>query len=272
MARIKNKQVNTEKNKKVFLDDLLNQLTQQTLTLIISFIFTTAFIGGCGYVLFQFPNELSTIEKSKLELEVKQRQIDDFNKMGEITAKGWLLDENELAHFHEIENELYSNIFVEKVDQTFLFNTSSWISGSLVRISTERGKINSYKFDGEFEQSIQKSIVDAYDLRSNILNQIEEMIRYWDRETLAEKEKRLEFIKASYLNISTNLSEVFSKIEQVQSHQELICKECALEESKITTVQNIAYLKFILSILGVVLGAWLFFFLAKESIKKYDLK
>ncbi len=270
MGKSKKKQVVKTASKSNFFDELIEKIVQQTLGLIVSFIFTTMLIGGSGYVLFQFPTELNATDPDSLELEVKQEQLETLNKILEITNNGWLFDSNEIAKTGEITKWMSQNIRVEKIENDFYLETTNWTSQALLRIAFERGEINGYKLDSEIDQNLQNSIVHEYDLRIEILRQMEDLFRYWNGETTEERIKRLEVIQTPIYDSIVNLSEIEAKYNQLEAQKELELKKYQQKVDEINTKKYVAFGKLSLSIVGIIIGISIFYALGKATLKKLD--
>jgi hypothetical protein len=251
--------------------NLLDKLVEQTFTLILSFIFTTALIGGCAYALFQFPSELNEINRELLEYDVQANQVNDFNEILDIKINGWLADESERTRILEITTKMASDISLKNLDPVFVTESLDWIIDFSMKISFERGKVKGYQIVGEVKQNLQRNFIDEYDFWINYLNETESILRNWNTETLSERDKRLESLQRLTINSMSNTSEIKSNITQLKSQQQLDLKILEQKTQELYTKNYVTRLKLFLSGSGVIVGLVVFFFLGKVALKKFNI-
>lgn len=268
MGKSKKKPLVQTERKSNLLDELLEKAVQQTLSLILSFVFTTALIGGSGYVLFQFPIELNAIKPKSLELEAKKEQLETLDKILAITGNSWLLDRAEIARAGEITKWMAQNIQVETIEQTYYLETTDWINQALIRIAYERGEINGYHLENEYYKNMQESIVHEYDLRINILRQMDDIFLHWNKETTAERLERFKTIEGPIYDSTGNLSEIGAKYNQLLAQKEIDLKDYEQRQEEVNIRKYVAVGKLILSIAGILIGFYIFYALGKATLKK----
>jgi len=251
--------------------NILDKLIEQSFTLILTFVFATALIGGCGYLLFQFSGELHSIDRESLEYDVKANQLNSFIEMTEVALKGWLADENEKARFNEIMEKMTSDILVKDLDPVFVDRSLDWIVAALQKISLEKGKVQGFQVVGGIEQNLQRNFVEEYDFWTNYLKETDSILRHWSADTPAERDKKLESLQ--YLTISSlsNLSEIKSNVAQLKSQYELDKKFLEQNTKELKAKLFILQIRFSLSGTGVIIGLAIFFYVGKVALRRISV-
>lgn len=263
----------TKKRKKTpanqFSSNVLDKLLEQTFALILSFVFTTALIGGCTYALFQYPRELDEINKEYVEFDKIINDMNNYNEMVDVQTTGWLADSNAKVEFNEIIATIAANGTDKNLDVMFVNDSIKWITNAMVIVSRERGKISGYLLEGDLENDLQRNFIREYDYWMSSLSEIEVMLRNWNKETASQRDKRLASLQSLTVNSMSNLSEINSIVSQMRSNIDLKSKTYAQKFRELHTKRNIARIKFFLSGIGVVTGLTLLVVLGKSTYKKF---
>ncbi len=257
--------------KKPELPKILDKLVEQSLTLILSFIFTTALIGGCGYLLFQFSGELNALDRELLEYDVKANQLNSFNEMLETVSTGLLADETEKSQFSETLETITSNILVEKLDPVFVSESLDWISVAMQRAFLEQGQVKGYQVIGDDEQNLQNNFTVQYDYWISHLKDIDSIIRNWNTDTQTERDKKLESMSYQALDSISNFSEIKINLSQLKAQSELDKKFLEQNTNELLTRTRIMWLKFSLAGTGIIIGFAVLIYISKASVKKYGV-
>lgn len=262
----KKKRINTKKPES---PNILDKLVEQSFTQILSFIFTTALIGSCGYLLLQFSGELNSLDRELLEYDVKVNQLNSFNEMLDVVSTGWLADETENSRFSEIVKDITDDVLAENLDPAFVSESLDWLSSSLLRISKEQGQVKGYQVFSEVKQILQNNFVAQYGYWINYIKETDSIIRHWDKDSPAERDKKLESLQYQLLDSLTNLSETQINLAQLREQNELDKKLVEQDTNELLTKSNILWIKFSLASTGIIVGLATFFYLGKSAVKKY---
>lgn len=257
--------------KKPELPNILDKLVEQSLTLILSFIFTTALIGGCGFLLFQFSGELNALDRELLEYDVKANQLDSFSDMLEVVSTGLLADETEKSQFNKILQTITSNILAEKLDPVFVSESLDWIAVALPRASLEKGQVKGYQVFGDDEQNLQNNFLVQYDYWISHLKSIDSIIRNWNTDSQAERDKKLEALQYQALDSVSNLSEIKINLSQLKEQDEIEKSFLEQKTKELLTKYRVLWMKFSLAGTGIIIGLAILIFISKAALKKYGV-
>ncbi|GAB1470545.1 hypothetical protein MASR2M66_14230 [Chloroflexota bacterium] len=263
---VKSKRKNAKKSE---VPNILDKLVEQSLTLILSFIFSTALIGSCGYLLFQFSGEINSLDRELLEYDVQASQSKSFNDMLDVMLTGSIADETEKSQFSDIIEEITNDVSAKKLDPAFVSESLDWIATALKRLSEEQGQVMGYQVFGEAEKNLQNNFVAQYDYWINYIKETDSIIRYWDKDSPEERDKKLESLQYQLLDSLTNMSETRINLAQLREQSELDKKFLEQNTKELLTKYRILWIKSSLAGTGIIIGLAIFFYLGKSAVKKY---
>lgn len=205
------------KTRKKKSEDFFDKIVDQGLSLLLAFFFSTALIGGCGYLFFEFPKELLALDNQIVELDIKTQNLSTFNEMLDIVQNGWMSHPDEYSREKDILSVLSNDMNALSLDATFKSESVDWLTSAISQLSKERGQIAGLNIIGEEERNLQVSLLRQYDLNIVSLQYLSDMIFRWEVETFTEKDSRLAAMQDSSLKSLSNLSMITTQLTQLKT-------------------------------------------------------
>ena len=193
-----------------------DKIADHALGAVVSFVFTTALIGGSSYLLFQLQSEVQNVDRQKQEFTNRETRIRQFNDMLQVFGAGWFADPGNWQPETEFVRDLPRNISAPSLNQTSRDAILNWTTASLLRLSSERGSIDGFVLSNDLERSLQQQLSRIYAIRINLMMQLEEMVRHWEEEQPRRRDERLATMQALRSESISDLKGLFQKYRQLQ--------------------------------------------------------
>lgn len=256
------------KKKKQSQSKLTDMVFDQSFKFLLSSLLSIALLGGGSYILYEFPAEIHSIEKESLDLSHLAEMISNFNDMGNLTINGWFNDQVEQQRRADIVKQLQKNINQDKLDAVFESSSIDWISKILVRLASERGQISGFYLNDELERKQQQSIVHGYDLEIQSISELENLIINWQFDNRKDRDNRLASLQQLSLESITTLSSLETSLLQLKEQDEFKMKQTQQKFSELDSRIRKIRLNAILSVLGIILGAFILSISISAKLKK----
>lgn len=258
------------KNKQPSFQDLLTKLVENTFALILSFILSTALIGGASYLLFDIQSEVDEINRLVIEAEKQTAEAKSYHDMIAIHAEGYINDENQRNQIYEIVSYLGTHKCEDKLEKDYSESTLDIINTIVLQLIKEKGQISGFSPKDELLKTRQQTLISWYDNELTIFDEISGMIINWEKETVDDRDKRLLRLAESFGIASEIMSSLIIQSEQIVYDIENVkYSELNQLETEITGKQSRLQLKKIFSWVGVAVGLCCLFILAFYTRKIY---
>jgi hypothetical protein len=112
---------------------MLDKLVEQSASTVLSFVLSTALLGGSGYLLFQLPEERQIFSRAALEFRKSSAELSASRDMYKVYS------DFEIERIGDIYKEFTRNIPTQQpLNPTFVSESLSWISDTLDQFERQR--------------------------------------------------------------------------------------------------------------------------------------
>jgi|GEM_PF-6048396 len=247
---------------------LSDKILDQSISLFISFVLTTALIGGGGYILTQYPVEKNAIDRKIKDYSSVATEMRRFNDMESIFITGWFADKRAWREEEQLFQNLTDNVAEQTINPTIREDVLTWINTTLPRLKSERGRIAGYILVDEVERSLQEDFLKQYDIVLNRIKSIDEMVRNWDELKRKSRDEHLSLIQDATLSSMENLQALISKSEQLRDQDRAKLTDFEQKGIELSTEKQVIANKAYLALTGIVIGLALAFFVGRAVIRK----
>jgi len=255
----------TRRRKKI---SFIDKIADQAVSTAVSFVFTIALIGGGGYILFQFPLEKDAIDRQQLDLHNRVTSVQQFNEMLNVFASGWFADQTNWQPEGLLLPELARKRTTQVLDADLKQEILNWVNSNLPQVASEKGHIEAFVFKNDYERAFQQQLLKMYEIRIDLLGEINEMALNWEQEPVKSRDVRLANMQALRLESIGKFQGFFSKLDQLKVENRIDLQQAKQAEQEITSQLSILYVKHLLAITGIAVGVWLTVLVGKAIIMK----
>jgi len=183
------------------------------------FFITTLFASGCWYLLFQFDEDMNSINQGIVKLDNAARQVEACNTMLATFISGWFANQSNLALQRKIMDGLINASVNQLPDLSGSLpkNSLDWIGTSILQLTSERGKVDGISLTREIDKRMQKSIEELYDSKRSELIGIRELILKWRVLSLSERDQLVQSIELSTHGSIQALHAILTTLPQMKS-------------------------------------------------------
>lgn len=252
------------------MEDLLTKLVEDSLKLILSFIFSTALIGGASYLLFDTQPETDEINRLIVDLQNQGAEGKTYHDMTNIHVQGFTEYENQRNQINDILSYLMQNKCEDKLDTNYITNTLGILTSITIRLTGEKGKISGFLVHDELIKNRQMTLLSWYDNELATIDELYAMIANWGKETVSDRDERWIRI-AELLRMSSEMAnQMIIQSDQIVYYVENVkYSELDRLEAELTGKELRLRLRIILSCIGVVVGLYFFIMLISYTRKIY---
>jgi hypothetical protein len=179
------------KKSRLPIQDLLNDLIKNGITLIFGYIFSTALIGSAGYLLFNTQPEVDEINRLGLEIKSQIGEIKAYNDMESIFTNGYITQASDRMQMVKITSYLEGSLNMIHLDKAFISEATMVIPGCQVQVINEKGKISGFSIRDEQLKKRQQNIISWYENELANCSEALAMIVNWEKETIEDKNERI---------------------------------------------------------------------------------
>jgi hypothetical protein len=237
------------------LSSLAEKSSEQLFTLLLPFIFSTALVGGCAYLLFHSRNERNNIDREILQFGILTQEDKHADEMGKVFRTGLFAENAQSLKLGNTINYLSSNIKVEKLEDTYAKDTLDWSTQSIARLSSEKGQIGGYTFSNELYKNLQHDELKAYEADVGLYRQINELIINWQKDSTDERRKYLAAIADKAIEEKVALSQIQTRSMQAIEQLQLKMKENEQQYNELKDKNRTWGIKSTLAIIGIAIGS-----------------
>ncbi len=253
-------------------DNLFQKIVENSLSLILSFIFSIGLIGGASYLLFDSQKDFLEFKKYEVvftnELNAAQVQC----QICEINKNGWFSQHDKQAYTFELLSKLKDQKDSQTLPPDFSDEVRSWCLTSLMQLSSEQGQIKGYLPDNELVLKYQTELLTTYEQQIFMLDEMKSLVLYWENETVVQRETRLENINNAILKLTSSFQSLLSINEQILSQYDKEQIELEQQFNEFNRQYNSLQTKRGLAITGILAGATVFIIVAVSAYNKFGLK
>ncbi len=248
--------------------EFIDKLLSQTISLIVTFLFSIGLVGGSSYILFDLQKELLELEEYLLVFETIQDEVELSCAICEITNNGWLSPENAERTF-SITETILTNKHEPKLEREFASDSLRWCEKSILQISREEGRVSGFVFDNDLSKKHQEIVLKQYGLYEEILIEFINTIENWEVKFESDRDLHLEVIHANIKELLAAFESYFSLNEQIIKDYETKKQELDHEYDEFKMQYWKISNRYYLSIVGIILGLIIFIIVLVYSIKRY---
>lgn len=255
---------------KTFIEEVKEKFLPSAIGTIFSLLLSIGLVSGSSYILLGANAEL--IELDRIVLEFSQFNAEEDRLYALHEDASLVYDPQFVAKVQTITSYISSHKNDQVLDQKFRDETINWYSDTVIKLSAEKGKVSGYVFADQVYQTYQAGLKDLYAAQLLLLDQIAEMIYYWDKEDVTARENRF-----SGMIISSR--EAQEKYGSSLVTYEQIIKKFEYESELLTQVHNeniqkirLARTRLILAWSGIILGAAALIAVIGLTIKTFVLR
>ncbi|HMR98327.1 MAG TPA: hypothetical protein PKE62_03650 [Anaerolineales bacterium] len=253
--------------------DLMNDVIKNSLMLIIGFIFSTALIGGAGYLLFETQSEVEEINRLELEIKNGTAEAKSYFDMASVVSSGYISDEQKSTQIVEIINFLVIVKSVPQLDPQYVSDTTKILNSTSLQLIQEKGKISGFSLEDEKFINRQKTLMAWYDNEIILYDETYKLIVNWEKESESSKDEKILQLIDSMGKAIELANAVISQGDQIVYYVENVkLAEVDRIEAEYQGKKSQLQLRRIASWVGVVVGLLLLVSLAVYTRKTFFVK
>jgi len=241
-------------------DNLFENFFQNGLALITAFIFSTALVGGLGYVLFNQKGEENAVYDSFDKLLEHSNDVKAWGQLLDSSAGGWFMAPETPIQLAVVYQTLKDNQSQGKLDPLFVSNALNWCANSLDTLSSEKGQIDGVTIsDADYLiKAHQQAISGEFQGQIDLIYSMQDIITNWESETGAIHASKLLSIDKQIREQKSLAKKIAAQGKQIvevkKAEQQQLEQGYAKLEDKMYQIQT----KKNWSIAGVAIGViWL---------------
>jgi len=182
-------------------------IKQHILLFSITLVFSIAFLGGGGYLLFKTQNDINALNKLVSDTQQETADSKAFSEIVPVAVKtGWFAHVANYDRFLAIVNQLYTLPY--QLDAGFVSDSTTWFTQSIAQLNTEKEQIAGFTIQDEFVANQQHSLLAFYETQIRLLTQTSALITDWDKPTTGDRKAKLDSIDRAFLAMSSAYSRV----------------------------------------------------------------
>ncbi|MEO7840387.1 MAG: hypothetical protein ABIU06_13650 [Anaerolineales bacterium] len=239
---------------------LFKMVTENTIGLVTTAIFSIGLIGGSGFLLFDAKKELNKIDQGYAEFGKQSAEINLGIEMATISGSGSFSTTSQLPKILGITLGLLEKSLPEDdLDDKFAENALAGSFKSLEQLMSEREQISGYVFSNKTILQSQSAFLKVYDSYIGLEKEIIGLVENWEGKTIAQRQSQFNTIRLKRLDVQASNNALNSARSQLKSDTEIALKQSELKFNEIRGNQDSFTTRLWLSILGVILGSVLLF-------------
>jgi len=190
---------------------LWGKLAESVFSYVIGFVLATMLVGGGGYLLLNAKSEELALEREKLHFSGSTKEDALAYEMVGFYKSTGSSETNPLMKTAAVIQRLA----VERLDDAFVRETSSWNSASVSRMADQIGTINGYTFSDALYKDLQRDYVNELDAKKKLLSDVGEIVNDWNKLSLERRKERIRRASNKILEIRTVQAQIESRSHQV---------------------------------------------------------
>lgn len=237
----------------------LQIITESTLRIVITTIISVGLIGGGGFLLFTYKNEIKSVNQTMAYYEMQSAEINLDIQMMNIEISGWFPDLSHVKEMAQVYCGLKNSCTDRSLEQTFSKKTLIWCFQAMNQLTSERGQVKGFIFSIESFKRHQRAMISFYDALINYVQKQCELTSKWDILSKEERQEQIISIERAWFDVNEKVS-TMDNLVQTQSDCDLRNKQNQRLFEEGESKLNDLLIKGILSIFGVALGVCLLLF------------
>lgn len=253
-------------------DNLFQKIVENSLSLILSFIFSIGLIGGASYLLFDSQKDFLEFKKYEVVFTNELNAANVQCQICEINKNGWFSQDDKQAYTFELLAKLKDQKASQTLAPDFSAEVRSWCLTSLMQLSSEQGQIKGYLPDNELVLKYQTELLTTYEQQIFMLDEMKSLVLYWENETVLQRETRIENINNAILKLTSSFQSLLSINEQILAQYDKEQIELEQQFNEFNRQYNSLQTKRGLAIIGILVGLTVFIIISVSAYNKFGLK
>lgn len=232
----------------------LEKIVDNTVGLIVAFVFSTALLGGSAYLLFEAPLESDKLDREIAEMGNMFAEENRATQMISIINAGWILNVANMEQLGSINQTLIDNATSLTLTQSFADAAYTFCTTSTLQLTDERGQIKGFVFEKPLLREHQATQIKNYDAIIGVLNGIMDTLVNWSQDTLEARLSRYDKITAHFLESKEAIAGIQAQFTQILAAHPLTLEELDQRRNELMTKISLWQTRSILSMIGIIVG------------------
>jgi hypothetical protein len=195
-------------------------------------------------------------------------QLTYFNEIIEIITKGLFADQTTYTEEKKMLVLLAKSQTATHLDPAFVKPSLEWINATLQRVSSEKGRIQGFLLKDEVEKSCQQDILRFYTLREERFTRTDNMIRSWDSQKPAERQREWSAIAQLGSELMALSEAIISRTSQLKDQANSAGNDARLKSDEIEVQIRTILLKQVLAVIGISVGFVVLGYLSISTVRR----